>query len=261
VLVTAVTILVATWVLVYIVDGIAVFGRPPFIGDRPIFVWQILFPNGAIEWVQWIALAVTAVLSAHLSGRLLERDPNGDEWKFWAIFGSGVAIMLLEDAGDMRHIIVAYALQLAGDSIGPIPTRWIFELPYLIGMVALPVYAVLRYGRVVLEPRDTRKFALAGFGLYALIGLSHGPVGRLYNGIGRGIDTVLGGGQMTLPEGRTRDSLHSALADGPLEETIELLAVACLLAMTIRFTLSFVDRKEHAPLATTAPSGDLAGQS
>ena len=231
----AFVVLLAAWLAVYAVDGAAWFGRPPVIGETPIYLWQILFPNGPIEWLQWIGLAAGAVLSTYLGGRLRERDPNGDGWRFWTLFGVGLAIMLLEDAGDMRHIIVAWATNAFGSEIGPLPTRYVLELPYLAAMVSVLVYAVLRYGGVVFRPTRTRRYLVSGLVFYTFAAISHVPVFDFKERAGAFMNSLMAGGQMAIPEDRTLTSLHTALADGPIEETLELAAVACLLAMAVAF--------------------------
>jgi len=237
-------LLLVVWLAVYAVDGAAWFGRPPVIGETPIYLWQILFPNGPIEWLQWVGLAAGAVLSTYLGGRLREQEPDDDAWRFWTLFGVGLAILLLEDSGDMRHVLVAWGINAAGPTIGPLPTRLAIEGPYLVAMVLPIVLAVVRYGHIVLSPSPTRKFLIGGIGFYAVAAMSHAPVSGVQDRVGRAVNQVLAGGQMAVPEDRAPESLPSALADGPVEETLELIAVACLLALTLAFWNMRFPRRE-----------------
>lgn len=263
----ALFVLVVSWLAIYVIDGAALFGRPPVIGATPIYLWQMLFPNGPIEWLQWTALAAGAVMSTYLGGRLREQEPAGDGWRFWTLFGVGLAILLLEDAGDMRHILVAWTTNAVGANLGPLPTRYAVELPYLLGMVAVLAYAVLRYGGVVFRLKQTRPYLVAGLGLYAMAAISHVPVGDFKERAGALMNSVMAGGQMAIPEDRDLTSLHTALSDGPIEESLEFAAVACLLAMVLafwahRFPRTARREQEHRLEAAgdepTAPPEDAA---
>ena len=89
----------AAWLLVVVVD----LGGVPAgeAGWRPL--WEHLFNDRPVEWLQWLLLPLTALSAAYLSARL---EVSGEPRiaAFFLFFGLAAALMVIEGAGDIRHV-------------------------------------------------------------------------------------------------------------------------------------------------------------
>ena len=112
---------VMAWVGVVVID-ILELGGPA----AALPLWARLFNDGPVEWSQWFLLATTVLVSAYLSSRL---HALGDTLRgaFFLLFAVGAALMLLEDAGDIRHVIGAYAIDGLGSDIVGLPINLFAE--------------------------------------------------------------------------------------------------------------------------------------
>jgi hypothetical protein len=131
-------------------------------------------------------------------------------------FGIGAAFMLIEDAGDQRHILALYVRRAVGDDLllGLHPVTWV-DVPYFTLLAALLLYALLRGGR---DPDS----------VYA---------GSLYERLGGVLAGWLHGGEH-LRGGMEPAEFRFQLIDGPVEESLELLGAACLLALVVALARS-----------------------
>lgn len=237
VIVPVVLTVVAAWLIVVVVD---LLSNPTNEASwRPM--WQHLFNDRPIEWMQWFLLPATILTAAYLSARL---DAVGERRiaAFFLLFSVATALMLIEDAGDIRHVLYSYASRrVNGDSIFGLPVRVVTDGPYLALLAIVPIYAILRYGRDVWRSPRTRPWLVLGFGLYALAGGSSGirHLGDFYIRVGRWIDESTLGSRFPVPAGETQEIAHFLLVDSLIEESVETIAAGCFLAMVLAFAADF----------------------
>jgi hypothetical protein len=240
------TVVLAAWAAMIAVDVLEI------AGPQPTPLWVLLFNDGLIEWLQWFLLPTGVFASGFLVSRLLESGDRGAA-NFFLFFGIGLALMLVEDAGDIRHAIRSLVHLSIGDRIFGVQTGLVVEVPYFLLLAAVPLYALARFGRHIWQDRRTRRYLIAGYGLYAVAaGASAFRIlGNFYIVIGRWVDNSLFGGRFAIPQGRTQEYAHFYLVDGPIEESIELIAAACLLGVTLAFS-----SQVRGNLRTAGPDDD-----
>ncbi len=223
--------LVFAWGVFIAIDIGQLFGAEL---NRP--AWRLLFNDYPVEWSAWFVLAFATVSAAFLAGmlRMLER-PGAAKFFFWLAVGLG--LMLIEDAGDIRHTISGEVQRVAGDEVLGIHYRVFSDSIYFTLLAAAPVYAVLRYGKYAWQSVRSRWYLLSGVGLYAVaaIGSSVRHLGDFYIKIGAWLDGLVFGGGFPVPDGMSQERAHFLLVDSVLEESVELLAAALLLAAILAF--------------------------
>ena len=204
--------------------------------NRPM--WFLLFNDKPVEWTQWFLLAFAIAMSGYLAARLdvLGRKGAG---KFFFWFAIGLGIMLIEEAGDIRHVIGGEVGRLViDDKILGIPHRAVTDLPYLALVAAIPLYAIARYGKYVWQAVAARKYFVISVVLFAIAAISSGAryIGDFYVRAGMWIDDNLLGGRFPAAEDHTPETTYLLLIDSPIEESIETMAVTLLVVGILIYT-------------------------
>ena len=230
------------WAGVWLIDILDVYER-----ETPL--WLNLFNDAPVEWTQWFLLGLTIAASGYLSA-WLRRDARQAPSSFYLLIAVGTALMLIEEAGDIRHSLRLVAGAEPAVAFAGWRTSMLIEGPYFALLAAIPLYALVRYGRPIWASRRTRPYLIAGFGLY---GLAAGAstlrmVGENYATLGSWIDRTLLGGRWPIPDDRTQEWGHYFLVDSAIEESVELMAAACFLAMV----LAFAHEHEREQLSATS---------
>lgn len=199
-------------------------------------MWTHLFNDRPVEWAQWFLLVLAVVAAAYLAGRLHSHRRIMSS-RFFFLLAIGLGLMLIEEAGDIRHAIGRDVGKLFGSEVLGIHYRVVSDVPYFAALAAVPLYAVLRYGTYAWESARMRLYLVAGVALYALAAISSGlrTLGDFYVGVGAWVDAVLLPGRFPVPEGMTQARGHFYLVDSVLEESVELLAAAMMLAAVLAF--------------------------
>lgn len=219
--------LMVAWVLFLSVD---IFGWLDLGFNRPM--WQLLFNNYPVEWTQWFLLAFSIFIAGFLSAVLYARRQFPSA-KFFLFFGIGLGLMLIEEAGDIRHTISAELRRVMGDEIAGLPYRVVSDVPYFTLLASLPAYAVLRYGKHIWrEYLRARWLLLSGVMLYALAAVSSAlrHLNDFYIRVGAWVDTTFFADRFPVPDNMTQERAHFFVVDSVLEETVELLAITLVLA-------------------------------
>jgi hypothetical protein len=228
VLAAAAGLLAIAWMLVLVFDLLQVIG--PL--ERP--VWEQVFHNNRpAEWVQWTVLLTGAVLSAFISAHL-----SGGPARFFFVMAFGLALIFFEDSSDLRHVLFyEYWSPMAGASIGAFPTRVISDTLYFSLIAAVPLYAVLRYGRSIWPAPATRYYLIVGVILYALAGglsaVRH--LNDLYVNTGAWIDSTVFASRWPASPGMSESRAHFYVMDSFIEESLEMMGAAFLLAMVLAY--------------------------
>ncbi len=223
--------LVFAWTVFIVVD---ILGVVDLGINRPM--WLLLFNDRPVEWTQWFLFVFAVVASAYLAGRL-DASKRVKVARFFFLFSIGLGLMLIEDAGDIRHVISREVQRVAGSEIMGVHFRVVSDVPYFTALAFIPVYAVLRYGRYVWESTKIRFYLASGFLLYAIAAMGSGirHLGGFYITIGAWIDRTFFGNQFPVPEGMTQERAHFFIVDSVIEESIELLALTMIFAAILAY--------------------------
>jgi len=131
----------------------------------PFFFQHYGRDGGFAEVIQWFLLAVTIVLAIFFAGRYFDHKRTLS--KFWLLMGIGFMLMLLEDAGEVRHLFMSY-VQWAADEPDQGIVGTAVEGIFFIILGGLPIYALWRYGQVVKECGRVYLYMLLGIVAHAV---------------------------------------------------------------------------------------------
>lgn len=217
------------WLAVILFDVIGIVDLSG-AGEQTAPVARHLFNDRPVEWIQWILLGV-AIFAAGYGAGLADTRELRRLRSFLIILGGGLVLMLFEDAGDARHTIGRYVREVLGQQVlGVSPSRMVGIL-YLLAIVALPVYAFIRFGRDIWQLPSVRRFFLPGLVLYGIAGGGHFVQGT-YESVGSFLNGLLFRGRFPVygfddPEAANPNIF---LIDSIIEESMETLAAAFMLA-------------------------------
>ncbi len=208
--------------------------------ERP-FMWYYLFMEGSpTEWLQWCYLGATVLMSGILGGQLAAKR----QWlpaRFFTLLGVGTTIMLMEDAGNLRHQIKYYIRLIFGDTMRlGIAVELVFY--GLLGLFLL--YILVRYARVIWQQRTTRRFLLFGYGAYALAALASATrhIADWYDHFGNWLLQIAGLYELMnarfIPTNVPRP-IGFYIMDFLVEESIELMAASALLAGVVAYFVAY----------------------
>ena len=226
VMIAASSLVALAWVLFLVID---IGGWLSLPNGR--VAWRELFNDRPVEWAQWLLQGAAILTAGFTAGRIAREEHRGLR-TFLLLLGAGLVLMLFEDAGDARHVISNYVAAVFGTEVLGLPHRVVSDVPYFLVIAALPVYAIVRYGRDAWSAPTARPYLISGYGLYALTAGGSGIryLGDLYTSFGAGIDRLLFAGRFPVPSGSQQDVAHFMLVDSVLEESLETLAAASLMA-------------------------------
>lgn len=203
------------------------------------FMWHYIFSEGGpAEVLQWLFIGLLIMLGAYISGKLHALGENKEVATFWLLFSVLAVLMMMEDAGNVRHFLKDRGTLLIMEKrIVGIMT----ELAYFGLMALIPAYAILRYGKYLLPSKRTAVFLLLGCFFYALaVGMSGTrDIMFWYDSAGELIyqwTAALGGAELlelyqeadAFLEERGHISLQYRFMDFLVEESIELLGAGFL---------------------------------
>lgn len=259
VLVVFVGYLLLTVSLVLVVDIYDVAGLRATLGrDRGVMAWMVLFDEGSpMEWMQATALYGALACSAVVVGLSLRDGHRG--WSgFAGVWSLALAVMLLEDTGNVGQRLANWAMEFTGRDAAIIP---LVRLPVFLIAGALPLYAVWRYRRTLATaPRAVLGCLAAGYGAYGLVAAT-GEVLPLYPRFGRFLfETVFAGRARLISDleqpqyaDTTATETHSLFLDYVYEESLELLGATFLLCAAITLVTYIYHRHDvQAPPALAA---------
>ena len=199
------------WVGMYLIDFRNIFG----ISSDQGFWWHAFRNRGPVEIGQWALMSLVVVTSGRISGIFEERGDR--EGKIlWLLIAATFAMMVIEDAGDPRHIQGRYFVQFFGIN------RNLVEAGFF-GVMTFPIiFGFLRYWKKAFQVVESRLYLILGGLFYATAaGTSlFRWVGRFYARVGDRISELFFGGSIP----------GFFLMDFVFEESLELMAGAVFLA-------------------------------
>lgn len=221
-----------TWCLVFVWD---------FSGlvDHHTLGWAFLFSEGSpTEWLQWITLAACILTCGVLWGRA---QAFGRAYApFFGLLGIGLCLMLIEDAGNIRHgmsRLVLGMLQLPPRGLAK-SVMDLFVYSLLAGLMVAPFVLYLRQLRPGTRPKILFLLGYAAYGLAAFSSAS-AYVGNWYARVGNssvaasGVDLEarVSWARMVEEAARgTRPDIGFWFMDFIYEESPELLGAGLILA-------------------------------
>jgi hypothetical protein len=227
-----------------------------FFTYQPFFFHHWGRNSGLAEIIQWSMLGFSSILASFAAAKIHLK--NNNLFKFWAIMSVAFLLMMLEDAGNIRHTMMGYI-------------QWIFNEPdqgvagtlaeflYFAVLGGLPLYALIRYWKDVKVFARTKIYLLIGFVFYASAA-SLSFIGTAFEGIlHKNIYTILGEKfyQFSINLGdpqlihlweswnHGRFSIGFFLMDSLIEENLEIIGAGALLAATISFLIYINWRKKE----------------
>ncbi|MBB3036777.1 hypothetical protein [Hoyosella altamirensis] len=238
------------WLAVALID---VAGLVDISGDVPL--WLSLFNEGIVEVTQWILNALAVVAASYIAGRLAGGRYAGGA-SFFFVLSIGLALILIEEAGNVRLAMAEYLGAMFGGQILGMHPHVVGAVPVYAVLAFFPVYALLRYGKYVWRAPTARWYLVIAYCLYGgsqLAALTSHLAGVWYAKAGSAVnELIFGGGLPALP------NVHQGvtdyfIVDSLVEETIELLAVATMLAMILAY---IHDLRRGAVSAGQSPNRD-----
>lgn len=242
---TILSFVVLSFLLFLLIDVFNVFGVKYLMIknlDIPYF-WYHWYDMPFEVPLQWYVLGITFMIYAINAGIALERKSK-EVYTFWLIMSVGLLLMLVEDAGDVRHAIRNKID--GGGSYGILSS--IFELFYFSVIGFILIYAFLKYRNVFWEIRDVRKYLIIGYLLYAF-GVSLSFIGSAFSSF-LGFSLYEKIGQCIFPWLMVRDDVSVLIYEQALyhneliefkfldmlpEESLELIGAGGLLTAGVHF--------------------------
>ncbi len=220
-----------SYLLIFLVDIMT--DRPDAMAS-PLWV-HFYREGGFAEMLQWAGLGTCSVVSAMMWGRSTRNGaPENPDDRFWLFFSIGTLIMLIEDAGNPRHMLARYFdAGLGFDHSGLIPELLVFGT---IGVLLL--YPLYYYGGVTKTTAKTRKLVISGYVFYAIaaassfVGTIQFPTGpgewyMIYWDVGMFLQDITNNDIIG-------DQSPHLIVDFMWEETVELLGVGFLCGFVLR---------------------------
>ena len=218
----------------------------------PFFFQHYGRNSGFAELLQWSFLATAIALAFYLAGVL--RAQHRQLSQLCLLLGIGFVLMLVEDAGDIRHMLMSYVQLAAGEPDQGVYGT-LFEAGYFAILGGIPLYALIRYGKALRTYGKAFWYMVAGFVAYATAA-SLSFVGTAFQMLlDRDVYTIMGDGLVRLSyrlgdaalpglweswnSGNWLYQVGFFLMDSLVEENIEILAGACIVAalLSVRQTL------------------------
>lgn len=209
------------------------------------FLWDYLFTEGGpVEILQWLLIGLFGLAAGYLAGLLRAKERLRSS-RFWFLFALLAVLMIMEDAGNVRHFLTERAVLLFYDDM---LYRSITELIYF-GLIAfLPLTALIKYRYQLFRHRRTAAFLLVGCFFYAVaVGMSGTrDIGFWYQtagGVIYDLSLEFGGEKLLALYEETDEILASMgqieiryrMMDYLVEESLELLGAAFLWAASLSF--------------------------
>lgn len=248
-----ISLVILSYLAFYFIDLRNVFGLRDFLfategsyfffSYRPFFFQHWGRDGGIAEVFQWFFLG-TSALVAMFSATKMHSKKRG-LFMFWFLMSIAFVLMLIEDAGNIRHLTMSYV-------------QWIFDEPDqgVMGTLAeflvfsaiggIPLYAIVRYWNDIKSFTKTKLYLLLGFVFYGLA-VSFSFLGtafegilpvNLYTFIGKVFyDFAISLGDQNVEKiwAESSFNIEFFLMDSLFEENLELLGSGLLLAACISF--------------------------
>lgn len=245
----AVIYILAMLLLSYLIDIRNIFGLSDWLYiegfDPPLFWLQIFKEASLTEYLQWFLIGSSAILAALYGGMKLKLTTKFP-WT-WILLVIGLALMFLEDTINLRHQasnIIGYyyfGLDVTTMAWRTSALRSYIEIIIFAALGSIMVMALI----FILKDRSNglvgKKILFAGYFFYGVAAICSATrnIGNWYAVIGEKILNFLTRGVELSWSGESimfhRDPLGFWFMDLVVEESIELLGAAFILAAIVAF--------------------------
>jgi hypothetical protein len=164
-----------SFLVFYLVDLRNAFGLRDILLDTsgvyfyftyvPFFFQHYGRDGGFAEVAQWILLAGTIILAAFYAGKFSGVQKLVS--RFWMVMALGFTLMLLEDAGEIRHLFMSYVQWMAGEPDQGLYGTLFEGICFLI-LGGLPIYALWKYGHSIRKHGKVFIYMLLGIIAHAV---------------------------------------------------------------------------------------------
>lgn len=211
------------------------------------FLWDYLFTEGGpVEILQWLFIGLFVMTSSYIAGNL-RGSGNRKITIFWTLLSLTGILMIMEDAGNVRHFLVDKVVYLFLEQ--EMTYRIITELIYFTLLGLIPLVALLKYGKFLLKNPRIAALLLIGYFFYGLAVSMSGTRDIMYwyqtaGDVLYNLSIALGGGEDLLMLYEETDQylseircleLRYRMMDYLVEESLELLGVGFLWASSLSY--------------------------
>lgn len=220
-----------------------------YFSYHPFFFQHWGRNSGFAEVFQFLFLGGSIIISAYLAG--IKKDVSKRQFKFWLLLAISFTLMLLEDAGNLRHTFMSYVQAIFVEP----EQSWggsSFEILYFSLLGGLPLYTLIRYGGFLKRYKKTKIYLIIGYIFYFLAGsLSFAGTAfskvfekNFYSQIGHhfyNLSLKIGDNQLTEIwtnwQANSRFPINFYLMDSLVEENLEIIGASALLASLVSFLI------------------------
>jgi len=231
------------WTLVISVDLLNLFGlRDAYlsISGEPMIFRMLFQGGGPVELMQWCFLFLSLTLVLVLAFRF-KKEGSLPRSNTFAVGAIGLSLMLLEDVGDVRHLIGFQLDEWVYGTVVPMSSlRSYFDILFYCFISFFMVSFFLRAYRLFSVVPSALPYLVSGYLFYGIAAFSSASryLGEWYNSAGM---LILGSHYDHLNQiffsGQHKSiyPLGFWIVDGPIEESLELLGAGALLSAFVFF--------------------------
>ncbi|TYQ15805.1 UNVERIFIED_CONTAM: hypothetical protein Cloal_2295 [Acetivibrio alkalicellulosi] len=238
--------LAITWTMVIFIDFLNIGGSSDWLVSKNMnnaLLWVHFFTEGSpTEMFQWFFISVSVLACGVISGLHIKKSELS---KCFMMIGLGMAIMLMEDAGNIRHLIarlvsILFYDEYSGSGSNPYATGTIVLIYSILGF--LMVFPLIKYRGQLLssvKSKSAIRWFVIGYFAYGFASVVSATE-QMGNWVGR-----VGAGIIDYFSLTERAAWHSRelgfyLLDFLVEESIELIGASFIFAALLSYALSLI---------------------
>ncbi|MFW5985850.1 MAG: hypothetical protein ACOCQH_00670 [Halanaerobiales bacterium] len=242
-------IILGFYIASYYVDIKSIYGIRDWMVNHEDFnvpfLWNYLFSEGAVVGImRWSLIGLFTITSAYNAGMLRLKKKN-KEHLFWLLFAILGILMIMEDAGRIRHFLTTRFVLVFWDKK---TYQIITEIIYFSLMASVPVIALLKYGKYIFRHKRTGIFLFIGCALYGIAAFMNATRDIMYwfqtaGDIIYHFTVGLGGPELEQVYEQTNEylvqygymTISYRFMDALIEDTIEVIAISFLWASALSY--------------------------
>lgn len=215
--------------------------------EVPYLYYHLYRDGGPLELLQWSSLAALIVTAGIQTGARRGLDPLAV--RFWSASAVLAALMLMEDAGNVRHHLADLGVNVL-PMADPV-ARTLVEMAFYLLVATPALVAAWTYRTVAPAHRPPLALAAGGFVAYFLASVASASraLGDWYVAAGTWVQSALLGRLPPMPDGfwdvaSGADVTAFMVMDHLFEESVELLGATLLLSAALATTLPAITRRD-----------------
>ncbi len=249
----SILVVILSFLLYYLIDLHNIFGLRDYLfsidKNHFSFFGQSFFfrhwgrNGGLAEIIQFLLLLGSVITSSFIAA--YNKFTNKKIYFFWLLMTIAFGLMLIEDAGEIRHTL-RYYFQLFFNETAQGTYGTFFEFIYFFLLALIPISALIFYGGFLKKFKKTRIYFVIGFSFYFLASiLSHfGTIflnkENFYDLVGvwfYNFSVKISGPDLAYlwESVELKSFISHYLMDSLVEENIEIIGASAFLAASISF--------------------------